>query len=706
MPIVRSALRELRERGWHGFYQRLQSRIHHHYISLTEEIYFRYWLPGQFRLHRALSPDSIGPDYLHNSESLQALHSLVNTDDKEAILSACDRLLEFDFSDFSAAYLHDDSPGINWHTDYLTGRIWPLVSGHRLDYSSDDRPGDIRVMWEMHRHLFFMFLGVGYLLSGDERYAEFFKLHFFDWVERNPIGRGLAWIGPQIQENGIRNISWIWGSLLFADSPLFSSHDWNRLHQLIFIQGGFINRYLNSNKEISHNHLISEAGGLFLTGLFFRKHCQGKRWLRKARKAFTEALQFQVHPDGVQGEFSAHYHAFVLETALQVLLFGREAGIVFPEAFVGRIEGMLRHVVDITNPDGTLPQFGDTDNATSFAFSVGRVENRSRYRSLAATLFADESFLRSGDRLQVETLLLLGTGAAAVFTGLSVPADEKCHRDSYYPSSNILTREHHTQSWQDKLIYRGGGALFPYRMGTGHNHADQGGFEYWRNGETIYSDGGTWAYSFDDSWRFFFRSAQAHNTVTVDDRDSLPIRANRFGIPRMTPTETVQLVQEVEFARISTRCEVSEHPGWIQTRIVSHFHTGVMIIEDLVDCPGQHRLGQHFNLNGRVTVSGGFPRRVTIDTGHQQLYQMWLTPVSIRHTCGEELPPSGWHSPRYGFKVPREHLLAELAFNDHGSLTTIIAPTEIEISNADIVINQIRYRALSGHSGWQIQGTV
>ncbi|MBC8478239.1 alginate lyase family protein, partial [bacterium] len=536
------------------------------------------------------------------------------------------------------------------------------------------------------------------------RYVLFFKQQFHEWVKQNPVGRGLAWNGPQIQENGIRNIAWIWSSLLFRASPTLTAGDRRLLHRLIYIQGGFINRYMNPHKELSHNHLISEAGGLFLTGLFFSNRRRGRIWLKRAQRVFTEALHFQVHPDGVQGEFSAHYHAFVMETALQVLLFGKEAGIEFPEEFSDRIRGMLRFVVDITHPDGTLPQFGDTDNATAFALTPRRVEDRSRYRSLAATLFRDPTFLRPGDQLHAETILLLGSSARQLFDELSSPTETETCSESYYPSVNLLTREHQDTGLHDKLVYRGGGAVFPHRMGTGHNHADQGGFEYWVNGEVIYSDSGTWSYSFADSWRYFFRSAQAHNTVTVDDQDPLPVRLDRFGIPRMAPVRTSFRQQTSISSVISTTCDITVDPGWRHTRNVTHFSTGVLIIDDLVGCPGEHRLGQHFNLNGKVKLYGKSPAGVVIETGQQQLRQIWLEPVTLRQVCGGGDPPAGWHSPRYGYKVPREHLIAELLFRDQVKLTTVIAPTGIELLDADIIVIKKRnYSPRRENPGWQLE---
>ncbi len=74
-----------------------------------------------------------------------------------------------------------------WHSDFKTGREWPVRFCQDIEYLELDRPSDVKVPWELSRAQHFPALGQAYWLTGDERYAREFVAEVEDWIDRNPL---------------------------------------------------------------------------------------------------------------------------------------------------------------------------------------------------------------------------------------------------------------------------------------------------------------------------------------------------------------------------------------------------------------------------------------------------------------------------------------------------------------------------------------
>src|SRR5581483_5355732 len=73
-------------------------------------------------------------------------------------------------------------PSLPWHTDFKTGREWPMTYSPDIAYAELDRPSDVKVPWELSRCQHFTRLGQAYWLTGDERYAAEFVAETSDWI--------------------------------------------------------------------------------------------------------------------------------------------------------------------------------------------------------------------------------------------------------------------------------------------------------------------------------------------------------------------------------------------------------------------------------------------------------------------------------------------------------------------------------------------
>ncbi len=129
-------------------------------------------------------------------------------DSPDSIVRAADRVLrhEFDLLGSGCVALAASLP---WHTDFKSGREWPVDYAPQMEYLEIDKPTDVKVPWELSRCQHFTTLGQAYWLTGDERYAREFVDETYDWIGRNPWAHGVNWACPM--DVALRAVSWIWG---------------------------------------------------------------------------------------------------------------------------------------------------------------------------------------------------------------------------------------------------------------------------------------------------------------------------------------------------------------------------------------------------------------------------------------------------------------------------------------------------------------
>ena len=105
---------------------------------------------------------------------------------RAAITQAADAVLRHQFDLLGSGPQQLDTP-LPWHTDFKTGRRWPLAYSADIEYNELDRPTDVKVPWELSRCQHFTLLGQAYWLTGDERYAAEFVAETTDWIAANTV---------------------------------------------------------------------------------------------------------------------------------------------------------------------------------------------------------------------------------------------------------------------------------------------------------------------------------------------------------------------------------------------------------------------------------------------------------------------------------------------------------------------------------------
>ena len=297
-------------------------------------------------------------------------------------------------------------------------------------------------------------------------------MHYIShWIEHcdlaAPGARALAWNSYAIATR----IAW-WIRAYLALGPRWWS-DRARFRDAflgsLWRQAAFLSRHLEW--DLRANHLLRDAVGLAWAGRFFRGAAP-RRWLRQAARLARSQAREQVLADGGHFERSPLYHLHVMEDlhSLALLCRDNDVSVALRQTWLS----MAEFLVWLRHPDGDIPLLNDA------AGGAGPVADA----MLAAAAAQDPAFdagRRAGGR--------------------------------YFPDSGLAVW--HGAPWS---LFFDVGPVGPDCQ-PGHAHADTLNIECSFRGLRLFVDPGTYAYD-DDERRRYDRGTAAHNTVTVDDRNS------------------------------------------------------------------------------------------------------------------------------------------------------------------------------------------
>ena len=560
---------------------------------------------------------------------------------RDGVVQAGDAALRHEF-DLLGSGPRRLGASLPWHTDFKTGREWPLAYCGDIEYNELDRPTDVKVPWELSRCQHFTRLGQAYWLTADDRYAAEFVAESTDWIAANPLSYGVNWACAM--DVALRAVSWIWGFHFFAASDACRDTRFrSRFLNALFLHGEFVVKHLEK-ADVNGNHYVCDGVGLVFLGCFFRRAHRATAWRALGRAIVEQEIFKQTTADGVDFEQSTAYHRLVLEAFLTSYELLRRHGEDVPQACWHRLERMCEFVQAYTKPDGRAPLIGDADDGRIQMLGTQAVGDHRYLLSSAAALFFRGSFKTSAGRCWEETFWLLGADATDRFRAIEAddapPGSLAFAEGGFYV---LRTRHAHMIADCGDVGMHGRG---------GHGHNDILSFELFLNGFNVVTDCGAYLYTASREWRNRFRSTAFHNTLQVDDEE-----LNRF----VGPDALWQLRYDAKpldaALHVGDRvdCFRGAHSGYARLAArVSHTRECVvdkwlprMLLRDVVDGDGDHILVWRFHLDPAVTpeVDG---RDARLSRGGKIV---WLLPDATAARFPLSLEP-GWVSPSYGVKVP------------------------------------------------------
>lgn len=432
--------------------------------------------------------------------------------DRARILQAADLALAHKV-DLLGSGLVSLGQTIDWHKDYKSGFDWQPTYFRSIEYSNLERPSDVKFPWEVSRMQWLMPAGQAYLLTRDERYAVGVREVLEQWMAVNPYAHSVNWTCTM--EVALRILAWTWFFHIFCGSQAWSDDAFRaRFLRMLYLHGDFTARHLEKS-DVNGNHYTADAAGLVFAGLFFQERGRAAHWHELGWKILNDEVPKQVCVDGVDYEASIPYHRLVLELCLFPALYRMKLGFDLPAAYRERLLAMARFTAAYSRTDGSVPLWGDADDARALPFGGQPINDHRYLLGLVGCIF-DDAELRgffSGD--VTEIYWWLGEEPAEQLVRArkqtSRPISQGFAEGGFYIMRNGIDH-----------VFIDCGPLGLAGRG-GHGHSDALSFEAVLCGVQLVTDCGAYLYTGDYQARNRFRSTASHNTPMVDGEE-----INRF----------------------------------------------------------------------------------------------------------------------------------------------------------------------------------
>lgn len=371
-----------------------------------------------------------------------------------------------------------------------------------------------------------------------------YNLNYMDWLlqEDMTFETGARWIDRFIADLSnnkigldpypiaLRGINWI--KFISINKETVGRDRLQRWNASLYSQYRLLERKLEYH--LLGNHLLEDAYSLFIASVYFHD----KKMYSKASKLLKQQLDEQILPDGAHYEQSPMYHCILLDRLLDCYNVSSNNPVFDGQAEMtsflkNKASGMLGHLSSIIWSTGEIPLLNDS------AFGIAP-EPRQLFD------YAE----RLGLTWQVQ------------------PMKECGYRK--YSSDGI------------EAIADVGGMTASYQ--PGHSHADTFNYELIIEGRPFIVDTGISTYN-KTSRRQYERSTAAHNSVTVDNRNSSEV----WGGFRVGDRAVVKIMSESQDGITAShdgfgKSAIHTRRFWMQNGIftVSDAVTGIHVCKNFI----------------------------------------------------------------------------------------------------------------------------
>lgn len=377
---------------------------------------------------------------------------------------------------------------VNWHKGMFED--WnKSISSYDISTRNTDSIGDIRYTWELNRMHFAPYIAMLYLKEGKEKYIKLLESYFEDWVDNNRICEGVNWVSSM--EIAIRSYQWL--------IVLFLIKDANKKDFKVKICRSILAsiKYVMENLSLyssANNHLIVESAISSIVGYCF-KDVYKQNWFDKGSKRLQKEIIKQFYSDGVNKEQALHYQAFVIDMMLHYNFIMKNLNKKTIE------DGLIKKSVEFIYNIGAAhnyTDFGDSDDARIINLT-NRVYNYYDYILALASKYYKVEFTSNHNKYAEVSLLSPDIMLSDKFNDMEYKLYEK---GGYFLVNN-----------------KANNILFDFgKLGFGslaaHGHADALMFLYCYKGHEFLIDSGTYIYNINKEKRNYYRSTEAHNTLS------------------------------------------------------------------------------------------------------------------------------------------------------------------------------------------------
>lgn len=561
----------------------------------AENVFAEFYAQGQ---------SSFFQSFTDKEKTLQIFRQKFGGSVTASIIEKAERLIEGRFDLLGYQNL-DFGAAVDWHLEPISQKRSPLKHWKQFDELATVETGDKKIVWELNRHQHFFTLGAAYWLTSDERYASTFVRHLDSWMEQNPPGFGVNWISSL--EVAFRMMSWLWAFHFFKDAKSFSPALMQKALKFLYLHGRHIEKYLSTYYS-PNTHLTGEALGLYYLGTQLRFFSRSSEWRRLGEEILLKEIDRQILDDGVYFEQSTWYQRYTADfyTHFSILRSLDKTAAADPAA-QARLDQSLQKqfnfLMYLTRPDGTTPIIGDDDGGKCLPPNETNAADFRYTLTSGAILFARGDYKFVAKDLYEETVWLFDAASLEKFEALrAFPPAQKSK--GFRAGGYYIMRDGWTETDNYLLIDGGGmGAL-----SGGHSHADALSIDCAAGGKTLLVDPGTYTYHESAELRNYFRSTIAHNTLTINEKNSSD-PGGKFSWQTIAKSHVDSWIRQQRFDFFEGAHDGYQrfpHSPATHQRSILFLKNDYWIIRDYVETLGanDYQLNFHFDVGTKPVIEG------------------------------------------------------------------------------------------------------
>lgn len=461
-----------------------------------------------------------------------------------------------------------------WHVDPVTGGLWPARTFcFDIPYRRERKLGDVKYVWELNRLQFLQPVAALAAYDRDESLAAFCLAEIEDWIDANPPFRGVNWASGI--ELALRVVT-----LLVVLGLIGTQHATDRQRRKIracFAAHAYWLARYPSRHSSANNHLIAEAGALFLLGTVWPELGIGRQ-AAEAREVLIEEIGRQIHDDGVGAEQSPTYTAFTLEWYLLCAHVAERNGDPLPKAVTKRLGEAGQFLRWITDEGGYCPRIGDDDEGRVLA------DGPADGGYVTSVLGSISAMLKRPNLAPPR----INPSLRNLYFGLPAPCQSGPKGAKTFSSGGYSVFRRRIAGRKAMMVMDHG--PLGHLSIAAHGHADALAVWLHIGDQPVLVDAGTYLYHSGGPWRDRLRGTGLHNTLCLDGQDSSRI-AGPFNWSRQARCERMDWK--------STQGETSacvRHDGYLASHGLLHERRLVAHAQGFTICDA---------LIGNAAVEGG-----------------------------------------------------------------------------------------------------
>ncbi|WP_424686320.1 heparinase II/III family protein [Halarcobacter ebronensis] len=367
--------------------------------------------------------------------------------------------------------------------------------------------GDIKLIWEASRFPQVYYFINAYSTTKDVKYVKECICKIIDWIDKNSYPQGANYKCGQ--EISFKVFAWIIALEYFKG--FINKEDEQKIVQNIYTSILRIDVNIDyAAKSVKNNHSISEAAGLFVSGLLFPQFKESKYFVDKGLKYLLKETSYQVYSDGSYIQHSFIYQRLALDVLSFVIVVAKKLNYKLSKELKQRHLKMIEFLYSFIQENGCLPNYGSNDGANLFPLTGDDYRDFRSSLNLASVAIRGYSLFERHKKL-VEFFALEDKA--------TIKLDKKVEfRDGGYyilKNKNLFSfiRCH---SYKDRPASN-----------------DMFHLDVWSGGKNIFCDAGSYSYNTDKKFKNNFIGVIGHNTVMINDSNQM-VQVLNFGYSNWT----------------------------------------------------------------------------------------------------------------------------------------------------------------------------